>query len=388
MHYPKIEDQIEKDVNSLELIPEKLEEKVHEDSSLKDYVSPEKTRLLQEVGPKTRSFIYSAVGIWSGYECYETIEDLKKSYDKLKNAGLEELQSATIVYSTGWLSALALTTLIGASLLPYYLFNSKKRKLGYKLFNKKPDLVKSIKEKEIIKEETLESKLDEKTEQEVESQDTKKYQIIEKKDFLPLKAVGYLGSLFAKTLFMNWQISNYVKPETKKTINDILERDPDIDGLTVRINHTRPLEDTKRLFTENQLKKRNHILSRLFLGVPTTLVGGILAKLGRADHYNPFTKTASVYSNIEAVAKHEIGHHRDLMRFDEDGLYALARIFPPVALYQEWKASKYAKWTLEEDNKYQFGRFLVPAFGTYLAGSVYTAYECYKWAEKILDKLS
>ncbi|MBU4502447.1 MAG: hypothetical protein KKA79_07660 [Nanoarchaeota archaeon] len=208
-----------------------------------------------------------------------------------------------------------------------------------------------------------------------------RYRIIEDKDFFLFKWIGYVGSLPFKALFMDSDINNYVKPETKKSIERLLEADNKIDGLTVRLNHTHPLQDTWRLFTDKDLRERNNFFARLILGFPSTFLGELSAKFVRCDYYNPYTKVATMYSNVEGVAKHELGHHRDFMRFDRDWLYSLSRILPPVMLYQEWKATKYAKWTLEEKNRTDFGRFLVPAYATYVAITLLGIYKFFRKRE-------
>ncbi|MDP2908691.1 MAG: hypothetical protein Q8N77_02700 [Nanoarchaeota archaeon] len=287
----------------------------------------------------------------------------------------------------GFVKKLLTCAAIGVLLSPYYIYSSNNT-IGYSNTNNRPAWVQNIKQKQ-----NLETKLKQKNEQVIMEEDystpirttiktEKNYQVIESKDWLPLRALGYVGSLPFKAFMMSWDMNHYVKPETKKSIETLLENDDKIHGLTIRLNHTRPLKDSYRLFTEKQLTERNNFFARLLLGLPTTFLGEFFSKFTRCDYYNPYTKTAVVYSNIEAVAKHEIGHHRDFTRFDQDWAYSLARITPPVMLYQEWKASQYAKWTLEEKNRCQFGRYLIPAYGTYIASAMIALFKILTWARK------
>ncbi len=305
----------------------------------------------------------------------EVNEWFNKYYEKFKQINWETVLAAGSQLLASYGTELGLACLMGASFIPWYLTNKPGNETFYYRFNKKPELLNSIKE------ENLEERLD-LEETKYEDLENKGNAIIEDKDFPLWRILGYIGSLPTKAFFMSWEVSNYVKPKTKKSIEDILKRDSKIKGLTVRLNHTNPIKDTKRLFTEKQLKERNSLLFRIFLGIPTTILGGFLAKLRRSDHYNPFTKTVIVYSNIEAIAKHEIGHHRDFMRFSEDGVYSVARIFPPITLYQEWRASKYAKWTLRKKTRNQFGRFLIPAYVTYILDAVCSIYLGWEYIAK------
>lgn len=308
----------------------------------------------------------------------------------------------------GFLKKLLICSTIGIMLSPYYIYSSN-RNMGYGMFNKRPALVQSIRQNKPKKQkkEDLEFNIEQGTDSKSDlefniEKDSelfrrdetytspvkpiikaqKKYTIIEDKDFFLFRGIGYIGSLPIKAFLMSWNMNNYVKPDTKKSIETLLENDPDIDGLTVRLNHTRPFGDVWRLFTEKQLRERNNILARIFFGMPTTLLGEFFAKFTRSDYYNPYTKVAVLYSNVEAVAKHEIGHHRDFTRFNRDWIYSLSRILPPVMLYQEWKASKYAKWTLEEQNRYQFGRYLTPAYATYLFATTLSMIKLLIWLKK------
>ena len=146
----------------------------------------------------------------------------------------------------------------------------------------------------------------------------------------------------------------------------MLEKNKDIKDITVRLNHNEAIEDFKRLFTEKELSERNNLPARVILGSLNLIKDEVWAELFRGSYYNPLSRTAVCYSNIESITAHEIGHHKDFARFDSDGVYALSRLLPPVCLYQEWIASKNATEMLSESDQWQFNRYLVPAFGTYL----------------------
>jgi len=132
---------------------------------------------------------------------------------------------------------------------------------------------------------------------------------------------------------------------------------------TVRIGHNKVLRDVSRLFKDEKLKDIS-LLGRIFLGIPTTLFGGLYSKLTRADYYNPFTKTAVIYSDVPAIAVHELAHAKDYQNVGAPTLYSLFRNTGIGALYQEAKASIMAYKYLK--GKEHTGRYLIPAFATYI----------------------
>ena len=179
------------------------------------------------------------------------------------------------------------------------------------------------------------------------------------------RTISYVGNLPAKAILLSKDVGNYPRAETQNYISNYV-RNSGLEDVTIRHGHSRVLEDVGRLFSDKRLKDIP-LLSRIFLGVPTTLIDGFISKLTRADHYNPFTKTVHIYSDVPAIALHELGHAKDFQERKWKTLYALARSLPFVGLYQEYKASRTAHKSLREQDKRQTGRYLVPAFSTYLS---------------------
>ena len=101
---------------------------------------------------------------------------------------------------------------------------------------------------------------------------------------------------------------------------------------------------------------------------------GVIPKSLRADRdLIPLPITVVLFSNIESVSGHEIGHHQDYQRFDSDWKYGLAGFLYPVKLHKEWQASQNSKKLLSAEDQWQFNRFLLPAFLTYLIGGFYVS---------------
>ncbi len=100
--------------------------------------------------------------------------------------------------------------------------------------------------------------------------------------------------------------------------------------------------------------------------LPGRLLGG--------DHYNPFTGTIHLYSDIPAVALHEGGHAKDFTRRDFPGTYAVLTGLPVVTLWPEAIATgdaiAYADRQDDPDLQREAYRILYPACGTYVGGAV------------------
>jgi hypothetical protein len=198
---------------------------------------------------------------------------------------------------------------------------------------------------------------------------TDRYRFVKDDDWLPSRLVGHTVSMFSRLYFWDWDISWGLDASRTRATLSMVENDKSVKDLTVRVNHNEAFYDMYRmLISDKTLKKRNNFFARWTLGVLMSLKDEIWAEFKRGDYYNPMTNTAVAYTNLESVPAHELGHNKDFKRFDYDWLYALGRILPPVMLYQEWKASSNATKILSEDDQWQFERYLLPAFATYVLG--------------------
>ncbi len=196
--------------------------------------------------------------------------------------------------------------------------------------------------------------------------ETNRYILVKDDDWLISRVIGWFGSIPGKILFWDYDYGRGLDYKRTWRVLEYLENNKSITDVTIRLSHNKALYDCLRMFTEKDLRKRNNIVARVLLGLPVTIKDEIWAEFFIGDYYNPLTRTAVVYSNIESIGLHEIGHHRDFQRFTSDWEYMLARILPPVMLYQEAKASLYAKDGLKPEEGYQFYRYLMPAFMTYV----------------------
>ena len=190
----------------------------------------------------------------------------------------------------------------------------------------------------------------------------------------PLPFVDALGNFFSlgnKLLFLNPRFESHrLDPELEQTVAAFIARHG-IEGLQVRLNEYAPLDDLRRLFVSGRV----NLLLRLFFGLPMWLAVTLsCGRLFGGDHYNPYTDTVNLYSGHRAIALHELGHVLDFRRRTFPGLYALTRLIPGVALYQEYLASKYAIDFLRErgmhDEELRALRLLFPAYSTYVLGAI------------------
>ncbi len=182
------------------------------------------------------------------------------------------------------------------------------------------------------------------------------------------RAISGACNLPLKALYLSLKIGSGPKQETEDYIKNYVSTSG-LQNTTVRINHTSTWKDVKRLFKDKRLKDIPFV-SRILIGVPLTLLSGLYTKITRADYYNPMTRTVTVYSDVPAMALHELGHAKNMQ---EDPLfknhvtwYTAASYLPPTKLYQEFRASQNAHRALSESERWQTGRYLVPSFALYV----------------------
>jgi len=188
--------------------------------------------------------------------------------------------------------------------------------------------------------------------------------------FFPLDAIGNVVSLPSKLLLWNWKIDDHaVSEKTEEVLVDYLKHRPeDLRDLKIRINQWAPLDELKRLWGN----KRIAWPYRLLIGFPVTLAFEVLlpGRLLGGDHYNPYTNTVHLYSDLPAVSIHEAGHAFDFSNQKYPGTYAALRFLPLADLYQEFKATDEAVTHFirvgDRKNELSSYKILYPAFGTYV----------------------
>lgn len=211
---------------------------------------------------------------------------------------------------------------------------------------------------------------------------TERYTLDKEEDWLPFRVVGHVVSLPRRLFFFDWDISNGMDEERTKATLAMLEQNKNLKDLTVRINHNEALKDLSRLYNDKKVVGRNNVVARTVIGGATCIFSELWADFVRGDYYNPMTQTVVGYSNVESVIAHEIGHHEDFHRFSSDWEYVVGGAFPPIRLCQEWQASSNAMRIMSKEDDWQFNRYLMPAFMTYVIATYLTMKRMFKKKEE------
>ena len=193
----------------------------------------------------------------------------------------------------------------------------------------------------------------------------------------PVPPIDFLGNVLSiptKILLWHWKIDRHlVTSDTESYLVDYIDAPETVtDGTHYALNQYAPGRDLKRLAKNRKVAWPY----RLLIGLPVTLIFDVLlpGRLFGGDHYNPFTDTVLLYSDLPAVALHEAGHSHDFNKRRFKGTYALLRLLPPVTLFQEYKASKEAVTHLaavgKDRERCSAHELLQPAFGSYVGGYI------------------
>jgi hypothetical protein len=186
-----------------------------------------------------------------------------------------------------------------------------------------------------------------------------------------IDGIGWVVGIPSKLLLWDSRIDNHkIGSETESAIGEYLAENR-LDHVKVRLNAYRPWDDMKRL-TKNKSMAwpwRYSIGTLSVLGeaiVPGRLFGG--------DHFNPYSQTIHLYSDVPAIALHEAAHAKDFSRRNFPGTYAALYGLPVVPLYHESLATSdvfaYAQETEDAHLQQEAYRILYPAYGTYVGGAI------------------
>jgi hypothetical protein len=179
------------------------------------------------------------------------------------------------------------------------------------------------------------------------------------------------GSWLGKLVLWDRRVDNHKIGEEAEAV---MQRYLDYNKLAfvkVRLNQYAPRDEFRRL-------RANHSMGagwRYTLGVLGWLQYALLpGRIFGGDHYNPYSNTINLYSDIPAIAAHEGGHAKDFADRKWKGFYGIAYAVPFVNLYHEALASNdaigyleaYESVALQEEGY----RIMHPAYGTYVGGNV------------------
>ncbi len=192
-----------------------------------------------------------------------------------------------------------------------------------------------------------------------------------------IDCIGWVVGIPSKIILWNRRVENHhICPDTEVAMAEYLAVNG-LDTVRVRMNQYYPRDDWRRLV-------RNKSVGagwRYTFGAVSVLGETIFpGRIFGGDHFNPYTNTIHLYSDIPAVALHEGGHAKDFARRKWKGSYAAVYALPIVPLYHESIASRDVMAYLETlgtaEDQAAANRILFPAYGTYVgsaAGSIVPA---------------
>ena len=193
-----------------------------------------------------------------------------------------------------------------------------------------------------------------------------------------IDAIGWVVGIPSKLVLWNRRVENHnIGVDTEIAISEYLQVN-DLDTVRVRLNQYRPGEDWSRLVRNKSVGAGWRYTFGAISVLGETVIPG---RIFGGDHYNPYTNTIHLYSDIPAIALHEAGHAKDFARREWKGTYAAVYMLPIVPLYHESVASRDVIAYLESigttEQQAAASRILYPAYGTYVGsafGSVLPSY--------------
>ncbi|MFN7734696.1 MAG: hypothetical protein ACK52S_15785 [Pirellula sp.] len=191
-----------------------------------------------------------------------------------------------------------------------------------------------------------------------------------------IDTIGWVIGIPSKLLFWNRKIENHnISAETEYVLAGYLEAN-NLQHVKVRLNQYRPFDDFRRLTKNRSVAWPWRYTFGTFSVLGEAIVPG---RLFGGDHFNPFTNTVHLYSDVPAIALHEAAHAKDFSRRRYQGTYAALYALPVVPLYHESIATSDVMDYGEEnvrDPEFQRQAYnvLYPAYGTYVGGAAGTIF--------------
>lgn len=191
-----------------------------------------------------------------------------------------------------------------------------------------------------------------------------------------IDTIGWVIGIPSKLLFWNRKIENHnISAETEHVLAGYLEAN-NLQHVKVRLNQYHPLDDFRRLSKNRTVAWPWRYTFGTFSVLGEAIVPG---RLFGGDHFNPFTNTVHLYSDLPAIALHEAAHAKDFSRRRFQGTYAALYALPVVPLYHEAIATSdvmdYGETNLRDPElQRQAYNVLYPAYGTYVGGAAGTIF--------------
>jgi hypothetical protein len=186
-----------------------------------------------------------------------------------------------------------------------------------------------------------------------------------------IDTIGWGFGIPGRILLWDPRVDNHqISKQTEGVIAGYLV-DNELHHVKVRLNQYAPLDDWRRLRKNKTVGwGYRYTLGLLSVAGETILPGRVFG----GDHYNPFTATAHIYSDIPSIGLHEAAHAKDFSRRKYPGTYALAYLVPIVPLWHEKIATSdvidYVQASGDASLQRETYRVLYPAYGTYVGGAL------------------
>ncbi|MEI8210999.1 MAG: hypothetical protein WCI02_02535 [Planctomycetota bacterium] len=185
-----------------------------------------------------------------------------------------------------------------------------------------------------------------------------------------IDTAGWVFGIPSKILYWDRRVVNHsVSPETEAVLENYLEEN-DLKHVKVRINQYRPWDDMRRL-TKNRTVAWPW---RYSMGAASVLGETILpGRLVGEDHYNPYTATLHIYSDVPSIALRHAARAKDFSRTKYQGTYAALYSLPIVPLYHESIATSdvmaYVESSGDPELQKEANNILYPSYGTHVGGA-------------------
>jgi hypothetical protein len=195
-----------------------------------------------------------------------------------------------------------------------------------------------------------------------------------------IDTIGWIIGIPSKIVLWDRRIDNHsVSAPTIDAVGQFVAVN-ELDTVKVRVNQYAPIEDWDRLVANESVGWGWRYTAGTLCWLGETIFPG---RIWGGDHFNPFTNTIHLYSDVPAIAIHEAGHAKDFARRTWKGTYAAIYFLPVVPLWHEALATNDALGYLHEhgtpeavEEGYQI---LYPAYGTYVGNAASTFLPWNSW---------
>ena len=180
------------------------------------------------------------------------------------------------------------------------------------------------------------------------------------------------GSLLGKLVLWNLKVdSHQMSPQTVAAVQQFM-LDNELRDVKIRINEYDVRGEWRRTIHNTSIGFGWRYTMGIMGWLGYTIMPG---RFFGGDHYNPYSNTINLFSDLPAVGLHESGHSKDFAQRTYKGTYGVIYSFVPLFnLYPEALASTEALSYLHakgDSETLKSGyKLLYPAYGTYLGAGI------------------